>query len=84
MSREKREVVTCDRCGEQVELKAGTMTREFGEWGRVVAMSNGERPVVGSDEKPADLCGGCLNALERFVREDVVDLVVETDEAAEA
>jgi hypothetical protein len=58
----RREVIECDRCG---AIDSDT-TRDRDAWGMLYAATVAGDDVVGSAEKPVDLCGECLSELRTF------------------
>lgn len=67
MSRHKIEAVECDRCGEVVQFDERGSGEERHKWGRVYAANLHNQDKVGTSVSPADLCGGCLVDLIRFM-----------------
>lgn len=68
MSRHKIEAVECDRCGEAIQFdEHGGNSTERHQWGRVFAATLHNEAKVGTSETAADLCGGCMDDLVRFM-----------------
>lgn len=61
----RREVIECDRCGEDA---AGARDSN----GRLYAATLSGRDVIGTSERPADLCGDCMADLATFMQSPAV------------
>jgi hypothetical protein len=59
----RRQIVECDRCG----TLGDDVTSDRNLWGRAYAATLSGEDRVGTSETPADLCGGCLHDLTRFM-----------------